>query len=212
MPPTALLLATLLVVAIWPFAYDALMAGGDARPVSPSPVIAKSGWEQLNDAAGGWRPSLEGPAASRVQSFKRGASVVTVFVGYYKDQKQGSELVNSMNRLVPDRGTQWEQIGRGSTTANFGVAEANVRTATLKGVSRLRVWHWYWIDGRTETVDVRAKFLLALDRLLLRTDTSAWIAISTESESEARADEVLGEFTRAMGPSIQAAMMETAAR
>jgi len=212
MPPVAVLLATFLALGSWPFAYDAVLAAGDTRPIRPSQVAATSGWAEVNNAAGGWRPSLEGPVASRVQRFKRGDAVVTLFVGYYRDQKQGSELVNSMNRLVPDRGAQWEQVERGSTDASFGATEAKVRTATLKSGSCLRVWHWYWINGRIETGDVRAKLTLALDRLLLRTDTSAWIAISTESEREAGADEVLGAFARTMGSSIQAAMMETAAR
>jgi EpsI family protein len=76
----------------------------------------------------------------------------------------------------------------------------------------LRVWHCYWLGSRWTASDVRAKIDLALDRLLLRSDTSAWIAVSTaqDPDSPQRAQATLRAFLAEMSPSIEAALTATA--
>ena len=142
-------------------------------------------------------------------TYERDGNTVSLFIAFYRDQKQGSELVNSMNRLVPERDSGWEQISSGLSVAMIGTSPTSLRTATVRNsTQRLRIWHFYWLDGRVETSDARAKLSLALDRLTMRTDTSAWVAIFTEADNDQRGDELLSAFARDMGPSIRNALAE----
>jgi EpsI family protein len=47
----------------------------------------------------------------------------------------------------------------------------------------LAVRQWYWLDGDTTTSDIRAKVSLALDRLFVRSDASAWVLAFTPVEN-----------------------------
>ncbi len=212
-PSVALLVATAALIAVWPVARDVLLEGRDRRPVEPAKVLAASEWSETSTPVAGWTPVLEGPARTQVMTFSRDGSRVTVFIGYYRDQQQGRELVNSMNRLVPDRGLHWKQVDHGGISASIDGKALALRAATLLGEGRrVRVWHWYWIDGQITDSDVAAKLSLAFDRLLGRTDTSAWIAVFTAGESDANSDQTLAAFLRGMGPAMQSALSTTAAR
>jgi len=212
LPSATMLAAVVLVIIAWPIASPVLSAHSDKRPVHSPTLVASGGWTEAASAVSDWSPTLHGAVQTRVQSFERDGARVTVYMGFYRDQQQGSELVNSMNRLVTERGA-WVLIGHGGATARFGEEPVAVRTASVRrGEERLRIWHWYWLDERVETSDTRAKISLALDRLLLRTDTSAWMAMFVNAETDAAGDRALSAFARDMGPALQAALAETAAR
>lgn len=211
--PVTAVVAVVMVVAVWPGLQRVSEATADKRPIQPVPVVGTSGWIANTKSVADWRPALEGPSEAQVQTFTRRGVTVGIFIGYFRDQKQGSELVNDMNVPAPPR-SEWREIGRGLVVADFVAGErSTVRTATLRdGEQRLRVWHWYWLDDRIVVSDARAKLALAIDRLLWRSDTSAWVAVFTVAESDAVADRVLTEFAREMGPAIQSALTATAGR
>ncbi|MBK7744773.1 MAG: EpsI family protein [Betaproteobacteria bacterium] len=56
-----------------------------------------------------------------------------------------------------------------------------VRTADLfnRDGDRLRVWQWYWVDGRWTDSPIRAKALTALAQLFGRGDDSAVVMLVT---------------------------------
>jgi exosortase A len=206
-------IATAALVVVWPIARNLLFAAGDNRPIQPVPIAAHAGWTEAPGSVADWRPSLERPERIQVQSFSRDGATVTIFIGLYRDQRQGSELVNSMNRLVSERDTRWEQLARGRIGSQQAGLPVPVHTATLRGAGQqLRIWHWYWIDGQVIASDACAKLKLAYSRLLGRSDTSAWVAVFTSAEADAVADRALAAFVREMGPAVQSALAEAAER
>jgi len=213
LPSMAMLAAVVVLVVAGPLAAKALQGMTDQRPLQPAVVQAAGAWTVGPQPAVTWSPVLEGETATQVLNFSRDGAAVTVVVGWYRDQQQGRELVSSMNRVLPEESGPSVQIARGSVAARFGADAATVRTATVRHEGkRLRIWHFYWMDGRIETSDTRAKLSLALDRLLARSDTSAWVAIFAEAESDAEGDRLLSDFAREMGPSLNAAFAATSAR
>jgi EpsI family protein len=207
-----MLAAVALLVAAWPIASVSLQGSTDKRSLQPAALAASGGWTEVSRPVSPWTPTLEGQARTQVLTFARDGATVTVFIGFYRDQQQGRELVNSMNRLLPES-TPAVQIARGRAAVRFGTDEASVRTATIRyDGQRLRIWHWYWLDDRIETSDVRAKLSLAMDRLLVRSDTSAWVAVFTSAETDGQGDAVLSAFARDMGPTLQSALAATAAK
>lgn len=211
-PSAAMLVAIVAVVAVWPLGVFALLGMTDKRPLQPAAVQPAAGWTQESQPIGQWTPKLQGTPPTQTLTFARNGARVTLFLAWYRDQHQDHELVNAMNRLVPER-DRAVQVARGGLSAHFGDRSATVRTATVRhDAQRLRIWHWYWIDDRIETSDTRAKLSLALDRLLARSDTSAWVAAFVDAETDGQGDQVLSAFAREMGPSLSAALAATSAR
>ena len=71
-----------------------------------------------------------------------------------------------------------------------------------------------WLGDVVTTSGTRTKFDLAVDRLLLRSDTSAWVMLSTAHDAEhpERSNATLAEFVQTMGPALETALRATAAR
>jgi EpsI family protein len=182
----------------------------DQRALKLVEVQARNGWVPVTGTVP-WRPDVSGAAQERVQSFERDGKRVTLFLAAYRDQKQGSELVNSMNVVVNSRNKTWHMVREGMELTG-AAAPAEARRVLVAGsAGRFETLSWYWLGEETTTSDFRGKWDLARDRLLGRTDTSAWISISTPADDPA-ARQTLRQFVADMAPSIHEALAATAAR
>lgn len=210
--PAWLALAGLL--ALWPLLAPALLAQADPRPLVAAQVQPAAGWSEAA-ADDGWRPELQAPRALVQQHFAHGASRVALHVGYFRAQTQASELVSSRNLVASEDGP-WRLLARGRTEAALGAAPIVWRTAIVRGADgrQFAVWQAYWLGERWSASDVRAKVELALDRLLVRSDTSAWVALAVahDPDQPQQSQAALREFLAQMGPSLARALQETAAR
>jgi len=207
--------AVFALVALWPLARSALLFAVDERPLQLAPLQPAMGWTKVDNAPGDWRPSLQGPRVLTAQTFAQGDSRVLVVLGIYRGQRDGAELVNSQNLVVAERDAHWSVIGRGENRATVDATVLDVRTFLLRRTGQqLQVWHWYWLGERSTASDVRAKLDLALDRLRLRSDTSAWVAVAAEHDPDdpERARALLGRFLSDMGKPLDQALRMTASR
>jgi EpsI family protein len=208
--------AAFVLAAAWPALAALLLSFVDARPLSPVLIEAQSGWMPADEADDGWRPQLAAPRAERWQAFQRNGQRVNVHIGYFRGQSQLSELVNSEHRLVLAEGDDWRVVAGGISTALLAAREVTVRSALLQNARGryIRIWQWYWLGERNTSSDVLAKVDLALDRLLLRSDASAWIAVATTHDPERPdySDRVLREFVAGMSATIHEALKATAER
>jgi exosortase A len=206
-------LAALVITSVWPALSAALVTTSDKRPVRPVDVQPAAGWVSAPERPR-WQLRLEQPRAVIVESFKKDARRVQLQVGVYRDQRQGSELISAQNQLGVTLPVGWRQVDRTTRKIQHAGRDAVVTSALARDVSGtryMRVWQWYWLDPLWTASDARAKLQLALDRLLLRSDTSAWISVSTEHDPEQPlgAESLLREFLAEMGPSIDAALTAT---
>lgn len=204
------------VVVVWPVLAARLGAAGDTRQVVPEAVRPAAGWA-VAEQTGPWQPALEGPRALATQSFARAQDRVDLFAAFYRNQRQGSELVSSQNRLADDTNANgWRPVARETRTVALERRNAVVRSAVLRSREGryVLVWHWYWLAPAWSDSDVHAKIDLALDRLLLRTDTSAWMAVATAHDPEVpeQAERVLRGFLVDMAASVDAALTVTSQR
>ena len=211
--PVALCVAA--VVIFTPLTDAALQSSSDTRPVRLIPAEPAGGWIEQSNAAGDWSPRLTNPRALSTQRLSDGQRSVTVHVGFYRDQRNGSELVSIANHLVSED-SLWSVVSRGSEVAAVAGQNVAVHEAVLRrGVEYRRVWHWYWLHGHRVTAsDTRAKLTLALDRVRQRSDSSAWIAASTAHDPDhpESSQAALRDFLGAMGPQLDSALQATALR
>jgi EpsI family protein len=146
-----------------------------------------------------------------VQAFVRGGGSVGVYLGVYRGQKQGSELVNALNQIVSKR---WRLVESGTLGVRLNGEKTQIRTALVRDRSgQFLIWHWYWLDGQTTSSDVRAKVQLAAQRLTGASDTAVWVAIYTPVEDDVDAGaRRLSKFVEAMSAPIDNALETTAKR
>jgi exosortase A len=212
-PRAALLLHGLLVVAAvgtWPIVAASIERRFDARPVAELRVPAVNGWQPVAATLpADWQPDLAGATRTQVLSYARDGRTVSVFVAIYRNQKQGAELVTSTNQLAYQDNERWRLGERGMRTLADGNGEFSARAALIRGQGRTAIAaaQWYWLGSARTASDTRAKFDLALDRLLMRGDTSAWIAVVTPARDGLRDGwPVIEAFVRDMGAPLQRAL------
>ena len=210
MLPTALI--ALIVAAAWP-GYAAYVEGRAPHGFTiqlPMPQPA-SGWEAAQPFTD-WQPDYKGTDARIAQTYRKGDKTVTVFLAYYRYQRQGSELINSQNVMIPQQDPVWSNVGESVRSAELDGRQADVIQTKLRSPDlRLLIWHWNWLNGPTTVNPYWAKLHEGWSRLRGRWEDAAAIIVYTpQVGSPEEAADVLQEFLRDMQPAL-AATLEKAA-
>ena len=84
-------IALIAVAALWP-AYATYL---DNRPVKTSGLLIElpdsmNGWVKQNTPLSDWQPHYIGPDAHTMQTYQKDGMAVSVYVGYYRTQRQGA--------------------------------------------------------------------------------------------------------------------------
>lgn len=201
------------LLAAWPVAAMLMMRPQAERQLPAAAPAAVAGWHAMAEPlTAHWRPQLFEATSEQMLSFEKDGRRVGVFFGFYRNQRQGAELVNSMNQLLSTRNRPWQMLAAGRRGIEFGGAPLVVRTGRMRGPEgTLVAWHWYWLGGSSTSSDAVAKWDLAFDRLLGRDDTSAWVTLYVRDPVDADdADRTLAAFVAEMGDSLLAAMRQVA--
>jgi EpsI family protein len=187
--------------------------GGDVR--DPDESGAAGGWAPAE--AGSlpeWKPLYGGVAAESTTTWGKDGTVVGLFLGYYRNQQPGRELITSENKVIRSKDPDWTLAGYGEARAPLPQGPSTVSSTEIRGDrGRLLVWRWYSIGGHVTARDYVAKALLVLAKLVGRGDDSAVVMVYTTVREDGRADaaRALSDFVGAMGPAIEHSLAEAAA-
>ncbi len=211
--PRGLTAAAAAVVAVATVApvYSAYLDRAAAMAVAPvelRPLKGHAGWDRDPTELTAWRPHYGGAAASAFSVYRKGGDAVAIYIGYYRNQRQGAELVSSENSVVPI-GTTWTSASEAHRTLALGSETSQVReTRLLSTQQRLLVWDWFWTSGTQTGNPYLAKALLARDRLLGRRDDSAVIVLAAPyTEDSGKSEEALKRFAKDMLPALQETLL-----
>jgi EpsI family protein len=173
------------------------------------PSTWDGGWAPASAPLSNWVPAFQNASAQATGTWQSGDGVVSMWVGYYRNQGYDRKLVsstNTMTELTPE--ALWSQVSSGSRSV-ASAGGLGVRTADLRGPppagstqpQRLRAWQVYWVGGRMMTSDVQARFQLAFNRLLGHGDDGAVIFLTTRLPDTGPevADATLARF---LGPNL----------
>lgn len=219
--------AVLAVALIWPV-YAAYLGNIHARTYT-TPELDITGlsdkWEISSSGISGWRPKYVGATAELLQHFKdsgRPARAVDLYISYYRNQQQGSELINSQNVLTaenestdePENGSDWRNVKHVTRAVTFGAEQVTVNQNLVQSYStKLLVWRWYWLGDEMTASPYVAKFILARNKLLRRGDDGAEIiVIAPYDETPDEAAQVLESFLTDMMPIITSSLQAAAGR
>jgi exosortase A len=195
------------LAAAWPL-YLPYLDRVDDTPIGLAAPAGVSGWALEPQQATQWRPHYLGPAASTLAVYRKGERSVALYLGYYRNQRQGAELVSSQNLVAGASGSSWVRIGESLRSEDLPNGTVELRQSRLTSTGgRLLVWDWYRISGHDLSNPYLGKALLARDKLLGRADDSAAIVLAAPYDAlPETAAETLRVFTREMWPAIDNAL------
>jgi exosortase A len=199
------------IAAAWPL-FVPYLGSAEHAPIRLAAPSGASGWSLQPQQATHWRPHYQGAAASALAVYRKGEHSVAVYLAYYRNQRQGAELVGSQNLIAGPSDSPWARIGESLRTEDLPNGRLELRQTRLGAPgARLLVWDWYRIAGADLSNPYVAKALLARDRLLRRNDDSAAIALAAPYEASSEtAAETLRLFAGEMLPAIDNALLAAA--
>jgi len=197
----------LIISVFWPAraAYIDSWADHATAPVQVDAPKAVDSW-QTAEMFTEWEPSYVGPDAKMKAFYRNGDETVGLYVMYYRHQKQGGELINSQNILVPQRDQRvWKMPEEKPVEARLHGVPVTVLEGRLHSPDqRLLTWRWNWISGRYTTNDYVGKLLEAKDKLLGAVKDGAAVIVFTPYDEDVQsASRVLQRFVDEMLPSLE---------
>lgn len=181
---TAMMAATIAsaaIVAAWPLAASRLDDAGPYAPPGLRTPPQAGGWQPIAGPLTTWRPHFLNPGARINQVYAEGARRAGLYIGYYRNQRQGAELVTSSNALVNSQDRAWGNIGETRHTLVINNEKiSSIETKLRYQSAQLLVWHWYWVGGQYTVNPYWAKLLQAKSKLLGRGDDGAVVIVYTE--------------------------------
>jgi EpsI family protein len=215
----ALLAAALLLVLPPALRREAQHSATHAQPQVTAPSLPGLAWQA--DPLTSWRPHFENPAAVLHGRYvpQDGGPPIGVYIGYYRDQRYGRQLVTSVNQFVNDETDKdWSQTARGQAQLDVGAGPQPWITGELRGQSlaqvsgdgsaapRLRIWQTYWINGRPFVSDWRAKLYGAWLSLLGQGDDAAVVLVYADKAAAGPDDARLRDFLRTHWTALDTAL------
>lgn len=163
-------------------------------------------WGGENVTGDEWQPVFVGADAQLHRTYSLLDGDVTLYLAYYRQERQGVELINSVNHLYDDR--RWRQIGAGYRQ----VDSIGLRESLLTYSSRhLALWYWYRVSGRNTTSAPSAKLLRVWDQLSGTRKGSAVVAVASDYDLHStEATERLAKFVTTVRPALEATLESAA--
>jgi len=213
--------SALLVAAMPAFALARLGAdtNANARPLTLSLAeVGAAGWQAQPVVDPEWVPQFTNPSARAAGRYTAASGAqVDVNLLYYRQQRDDSKLVSSVNFIVRADDNTWNAISTDDRVIGTDGAGATVtaRETLLLGFTRpgrterdrLKVWMLYWVDGQWTSSDMVAKVRGALAKLSGRGDAGAALLLSASEPEAGAADAALKRFWLDNRASIEAQLL-----
>jgi EpsI family protein len=183
------------------------------RLEQPLPLVrltapqAAAHWQQTDTPFNDWVPRWQGMDAELLRHYVRGEDRVQLFIAYYGQQRQDSELINSQNLMVEQEHARWQNVGQRVRHVEiagipYRILEARLRTARGE---RILAWQWNRVMGRNDLHPLLIKIELALEKVFGgRDDGAAFIIAAPYDDQPSEAERVLRDFLADMGAGLAA--------
>lgn len=185
----ALALAVAVVGPLW----GVMMNRSADAAEGPLPSLAAQDLPRGEAAESDWQAEFPKADAAEVQRYRVGGAPLDLVFAYYREQRQGAELIHGANRLY---GEDWIRVDSRRWQAEVaGLAAPGRLLRIARGDERRLVAVFYWVDGRFLDDPFRIKVRQALARLQLRHAPAAALVVSTPVEAgAAEAEQRLRRF------------------
>ena len=132
-------------------------------------------------------------------------------MGFYAGQTGEGKLVSSANEPASRDDKRWTVAARGQLDLELPGGGVRARTVDLRtdvpmtmvGEQRYRLAYFYWVGGRFEASDARAKLWQAFNMLRGRGNEGAVVIVATQLDADAGPD--LQQLMSTIAKSLQQA-------
>lgn len=206
-------LAAVAVAGLWPALAWALGQGeDDGSEVRLEAPVPAQGWRHAPAPLWDWRPNIVGADGEQYNFYlnDRGAPV-GLYLGVYRTQRQGRELLNSQNvmarqQVAGGEVVMWSDKEQTKRSIGFQGDEMSLNQSRLtsRKDGSLLVWNWYRIGEHHTANPYLGKVLEALSRLFGQRRDGTLIAVAAPYEDEVvSAEATMQAFIGQMLPSIE---------
>ena len=174
-------------------------------PLRPAPVLDLSNslkeLEKIEPTLPMVVPKFVGSSAIHQAAYHFESGEIALSVAYYRNQRQGEELINVLNAIEPTHDWLWNSSRRLHSSGN-GIPELKLESYT-KGEVQAIVGKVYWVGGRTTTSDVVSKIYQAINLVTGKGDDAATLVVTASDRTSADTAKALVEaFVRDRLPGI----------
>ena len=146
----------------------------------PAPVLdfsgALGGLEATEPSLPMITPQFVGASAMHAATYRFRGGEIGLTVAYYRDQRQGAELINVNNLIEPTHTWTWAKSARLAGTRD-GIPDLRVEHYARREVNAVAATV-YWVGGRTTVSDSLSKLYQAVNLLSGRGDDAAVLVIT----------------------------------
>lgn len=200
--PAGVLLA---VVALFPM-YESHLSNREPLPSPLARISLPAGWSPTASPVTEWTPGWTGLDDQRTFQLERGGERVMLFLGWYGAQRQGAELVNFDNQLVPQKHPVWRKPTEVGREVEIGGQRLDLREARVDSPvngQRMVVWYWNRIPGQATTSATRIKVALGLRKLRGADDAGAVVILAAPyPDRPETAEAALRRFVADLQPAL----------
>ena len=145
-------------------------------------------------------PRFVGAAAIHQSAYRYDDGDVGLSVAYYRDQRQGAELINVNNLLEPTHGWAWRSSRR-LPSLGVGIPDMRLESYAVPEKEAL-VATVYWVGGYTTTSATASKIYQAINLVRGRGDDGAMIVITTTDRTAEASAKRIEAFVRERLPDL----------
>jgi EpsI family protein len=151
-------------------------------------IVAKiprvEGCDQLREWPLSWTPSFRGADAVIKTGYECGSAKVGLYKVTYFSQRQGKELVNEGNTLLPPAKEEIADT-RDASFAAPGTHRIPVNVVNFSTIGQSGLgWSWYAVGSNAQRSGLRVKVLQALDALVFRARPStAYVVMAVADDT-----------------------------
>ncbi len=201
----------ILAIAFFSTLYASHLDSKLKAPVEIALAPPQGPWQPDPRTLSDWVPRYLGGRASISQTYVSEGKKVALYIGYYRGQSRGHELVTSTNQLVTTTDREWGNTGETKKILLAGDERLpHVEASLRSNTQRLLIWQWYWVDGRWIVNPYVAKLFEAKARLVNGRDDAAVVILATPQQEHDSAEPALRDFATQMLPGIESMLNHAA--
>ena len=211
------LTAVIIVIVLWPvwvFSLNKFQNVGTYTEIRLPRV--EGNWKIKEEKEWVWTPGIVG-ANHEINQFyissQESSEPIGLYVAQYLEQKQGSEVVNSQNRLFNNQMPRWRIAEKNKKLVKLNGHEIEVVSAVVQGPrDNILVWYWYRVGGYRTTNNYIAKLREVKSKIIDGRRDAAIFSVATaiglgdREEEIAMASKHLQQFVNDMVPNYEIAL------
>ncbi len=182
-----LFLTLVVCVSIWPLSNTLIQAKYHVETNTPDLSLNNSSWQEIRlpiQKQWGWTPGFKGAVTESLRYYQNQKNIIGFYQANFGNEKQGAELVNSQNKLIPDHlQKEWRIVKQ----SNLPIPQlgSSVDAIVLKNrqENRILLFKWYQVGNQATNNPYLAKIFQLIKKVTFDTSPETYNILFTYSST-----------------------------